>query len=392
MEPDGVTVAVTDGDPANDPDVAASFRAEWRAGTRDTTLIAGLFALIGSPLWIIFDAILVPDRATEFIVVRMIMEVAVAACLGALYWRRFGDRWPEQLSLAAFALLELGVCWMIPRTGDHLGAYLLGLSLAIYGTSFLVIWRWQMALVLLGIIGAGIALFSIGADPGLNGSQIATCAFYLVTAGALSLTALVYRERKLWEQYVTKKALEIQRHRNEELMRELDRQSREDALTAVGNRRAWEERVSSAWDAAHAGDGALAIVLCDLDNFKQVNDELGHVAGDAVLSGVATILSGCVRHTDFLARLGGDEFAILCPDTSAPEAAVLASKVSDRIRAASFPHGIQMTVSIGVADRRADVDGAADLYHRADGALYAAKVDRDTFRCATRPEPLVTIG
>ena len=126
----------------------------------------------------------------------------------------------------------------------------------------------------------------------------------------------------------------------------------------------------------------LSVVVCDFDDFKAVNDNHGHNVGDAVLRIAAANLLERVRTSDFVARLGGDEFAILCPDTSLAAAAQIAVEVGERTRATVFPAGMSLTCSIGVAElERADIT-TGHLYHRADCALYDAKITRDTFRCA----------
>ena len=328
------------------------------------------------------DLVMLPHRAGAFLAVHLMAELAIALACGALWWSRLGGRWPEQLSLLTVAIPQIAVAWMIPRSGAQLEAYLLGLSLAIYATAFLLVWRWRMTCVLVIITGVAIAVFSIGASPGLDSRQVTTTAFYLLTASALAIAAQVYRERKGWQQHVTQAALEDERHRNEVLVQELDQLTREDPLTSVGNRRAWEERLTGEFLRARRSGRPLSVIVCDFDHFKAVNDKHGHNVGDAVLRIAAAILIDRVRSTDFVARLGGDEFAILCPETSLGAAAQLATEVGDRTRTTQFPADVAMTCSIGVAQLECADATTEHLYHRADCALYEAKVARDTFRCA----------
>ncbi len=88
--------------------------------------------------------------------------------------------------------------------------------------------------------------------------------------------------------------------------------------TAVGNRRAWEERSVHELLRAKRHGGTISVILCDLDNFKTVNDTLGHAAGDRVLRATAALLTGRARATDLVVRLGGDGFCVLGPRHSAP--------------------------------------------------------------------------
>ena len=155
------------------------------------------------------------------------------------------------------------------------------------------------------------------------------------------------------------------------------RQATTDPLTGLVNRRA----LGVAHDRARAHGDRPSLLLCDLDNFKQLNDTHGHDAGDAALVAFADVLRATVRPEDVPARVGGEEFAVLLPDTNADEAAT----VAERIRTAQTrERGARpsTTVSIGVAGPGA-ASGLEDLLRRADGALYAAKdAGRDTVAVA----------
>ena len=142
----------------------------------------------------------------------------------------------------------------------------------------------------------------------------------------------------------------------------------------MGNRRAWEERLTGEFLRARRSGRPLSVIVCDLDNFKAVNDGHGHNVGDAVLRMAAGLLLDRVRSSDFVARLGGDEFAVLCPDTSLAAAAQLALEVGDLTRRTGFPAGVAMTCSIGVAELERSDTTTGHLFHRADCALYDAKM------------------
>lgn len=148
-----------------------------------------------------------------------------------------------------------------------------------------------------------------------------------------------------------------------------------DPLTGLGNRRLFETRLKLARSRAERHRGVVALLFCDLDQFKSVNDQLGHDAGDAVLRAVATRLAGCVREGDLVARLGGDEFVVLAEDLTGPEEAV---GVAQRIVASvaepvPFRAGsIATRISVGISCAWGRFDGSA-LVRRADEALYRAK-------------------
>src|SRR4051794_23390661 len=109
--------------------MAAAFRAQLRTEARDTTLIVGLVAAVAWPAWAVYDRVVLPERAADFLTVRILAEVAIIAACIAIRWRPLADRWPEQLSLATVAIPEVAIAWMIPRAGTELEGYLLGLSL-----------------------------------------------------------------------------------------------------------------------------------------------------------------------------------------------------------------------------------------------------------------------
>jgi diguanylate cyclase (GGDEF)-like protein len=367
--------------------VVAEHRAQQRSDTRDTTLVAGLVALVALPVWVAFDRIMAPSQAGSFLTARVLAEIGVAlTCL--LLWRRVGGpRWVEPLSFLTVAWIVVSVAWMVPRSGGQLEAYVLGLSLPFYATTFLVTWRWRMSIALSCLTAAAIAGFTLAAPQGLDGQEVTITVFYLATAAAMAVAAQVYRERKRWQQHVTSVALEAERHRNAVLVEELEQLSREDPLTSVGNRRAWDQRLTGEMLRSRRSGRPLAVLICDLDHFKAVNDRCGHKIGDAVLRTTTVVVGASLRDTDFVARLGGDEFAILCPDTSLAVAAELAEDIRDGIRTASFADGVVMTCSIGVAELERGDENAEALCHRADVALYDAKAARDTFRCAEPGTP-----
>ncbi|MBS0571023.1 MAG: diguanylate cyclase [Proteobacteria bacterium] len=166
----------------------------------------------------------------------------------------------------------------------------------------------------------------------------------------------------------------------------LNELARTDMLTGLSNRRDFDERLEQALARRRSARHPLALMMIDLDRFKEINDTLGHLAGDTVLKAVAARLREAAFDIDVLARLGGDEFAILLGDNGAAQSAELLAarlKVAMSRPVSIIGSAVTITLSMGIAycDGRLS---ARDLTHLADRALYAAKESgRNTF-CALR--------
>jgi diguanylate cyclase (GGDEF)-like protein len=156
----------------------------------------------------------------------------------------------------------------------------------------------------------------------------------------------------------------------------LTQQAYHDALTGLANRRGFGERLSSGFAASAALATGVGVLFIDLDDFKVVNDSLGHAAGDDVLRQVARRIGECVRTTDLVARLGGDEFAVLlAPPTSRAVAVGMAQRVLDSLAEPMVVGGepVSAAASIGVAVQGPSTGSADELLQQADTAMYLAK-------------------
>jgi diguanylate cyclase (GGDEF)-like protein len=157
---------------------------------------------------------------------------------------------------------------------------------------------------------------------------------------------------------------------------QLYRQAHYDPLTGMPNRMYLKDRLTQDLAHAHREHTRLAVLFLDLDRFKDVNDTLGHAAGDRLLKVVATRLRGCVREADMVARLGGDEFVIVLGNVSAPRVAQIVAE--NMIRALSAPIDIDgretfVGASIGVTLYPDDGASSEELLRKADNAMYRAK-------------------
>jgi len=149
-----------------------------------------------------------------------------------------------------------------------------------------------------------------------------------------------------------------------------------DSLTGLPNRRLLDDRLAQAIHLAQRRDRKLAVMLIDLDDFKQVNDSLGHRAGDAVLREAAQRLALCVRKADTLARHGGDEFVVVISDVQAEsDCKLVAEKVLRSLAAAFHLEGraLALGASIGISLFPTDAGDGDGLLRNADAAMYRAK-------------------
>ena len=151
-----------------------------------------------------------------------------------------------------------------------------------------------------------------------------------------------------------------------------------DVLTGVANRRALEERLHEMWEHSQRLHEPLALVMCDIDHFKRVNDEFGHQAGDAVLQQFAQLLSDEAREIDRVGRYGGEEFVMLLPGTVLDAAVTFAERIRECVEKREFTYDdgkpLHRTMSCGVASWPHPLIADQEaLIRAADDALYVAK-------------------
>lgn len=175
---------------------------------------------------------------------------------------------------------------------------------------------------------------------------------------------------------------------NVRLHRAASEQALADDLTGLPNRRRFVSALSAELSRAGRSDGRVSVVLCDLDDFKRVNDEHGHAAGDVVLQHVAGVIQSCLREIDLPARLGGEEFALVIPDATSEGATVVAERIRARLAETVIPvgGGVTVTASFGIASSPPHAASDA-LLVAADAALYAAKREGKNRTVVAPPQP-----
>ena len=197
---------------------------------------------------------------------------------------------------------------------------------------------------------------------------------FAISISSLGLAALLSQLRE------NRRELEIKvAERTQELRAtnaQLARLSITDPLTGVFNRRALFELMRREMQRDQRHGRNLAIIIFDIDHFKQVNDQYGHAAGDLVLQHVAKVTAQMVRRTDTIARYGGEEFVIVAPETEETRALELAERIREGLRSSELPArcgDVRITASFGVGVLRPHDDQPEDVLGRVDRALYTAK-------------------
>lgn len=212
---------------------------------------------------------------------------------------------------------------------------------------YLVPWRWAIAFNALLLLGVAYIYRDVDYNP---------VRFYsfLITIGLINSFSLLF-------------ALSEERYKS--ILKQL---SVKDELTGVGNRRAFEDRISESISVFNRYGVKACLVCLDIDRFKSVNDTYGHAIGDRAIRALADVVSSMVRESDHVFRVGGDEFVILADAEDIKAAVQLAEKVRTSVEEKSLIPERELTVSLGVAMISAG-DTAESWFARADAELYRAK-------------------
>lgn len=307
----------------------------------------------------------------------IIPPVAIAA---VFIWRRPRAPWLQggALIVSVFFIL-LSIALVGVSAGGEFYERHLNIMLFVAITAIIIFGIPLAWTVSIGALALGLYLVFQLQNPGLEmGNALAATLFF---ASGIFATVAARRTMTILAQKTF--LLELRdRHRIAELAKAHDRVellARTDPLTGVANRRWMTETLDRLWRGDKAESAAM--LMCDIDHFKKLNDRLGHAEGDRCLVKVAGIIQGNVRRDhDHVARYGGEEFLVLLPGVSEQEAIVVAERILESVEAAAFPNPASrvsrhVTLSIGVA-----VQSPADeaitpeqLQRQADAALYLAK-------------------
>lgn len=180
-------------------------------------------------------------------------------------------------------------------------------------------------------------------------------------------------------------------HATDRITRELKQAQKKiwtDPLTQLGNRRLLDEKFAEIFQSQDESGQELSIVMMDIDNFKPLNDTLGHPAGDELLKFAGELLGGCLREQDLAVRYGGDEFMLILPSVSPQQAQAIAERTIAMFaqQARLLPAAVRPSISAGIASLRQNRPASAEsLLQMADSALYEAKRSGKSKTCLYRP-------
>jgi diguanylate cyclase (GGDEF)-like protein len=315
--------------------------------------------------------------------------------------------WPQQPQLQRFLIYSLMVLFScsglafasrfleLSAHAPRLQRAVVGLSLAaVLAMATLVALQQQMGAGLLAfgfmtvftlcMVGLGLLAVRDGRTAGryflaavgfgMAGAAVTT----LCVWGVLPVNAVTYHAVELGvllEALLLAQALAVRMRHKEQARSLAERQARQDALTGLSNRRGFIEAAAGPWSTAERGGRPLAVVMLDIDHFKDINDVHGHAAGDLALVAVARRLTRHCRTGDIVARWGGEEFVMLLPETDLGQACALAERLRHSlVQDPVVCQGTSLTLSasFGVAQRGEQVSLEA-LIEEADQCLYDAK-------------------
>lgn len=278
---------------------------------------------------------------------------ATVAILSGTWFYFRGERarfWVFRVSPCFTAVLvAVGVYY---GGAQAVGAYAMFFLWMLLATGFFLEPRWAVGNLVIGTLVYAIVLATLD-GVAVPGTHLAMVAGTMVVVGLAMVAA---------------------RGRLEDVLVRAETAARTDSLTGLANRREFEECFERELARAIRTTRPIALVIVDLDYFKEFNDRLGHAAGDGALVRLSQVLTRTTRAIDTVARLGGEEFAVLAPETDENAAHALAERMRIAVRLSRLAGGEEpLTVSCGVAAFPVHGATAGELLHAADRALYEAK-------------------
>lgn len=358
----------------------AAYQEEMDRRRERRMVKTGLIAVVLYGAFALSDRYMVPDVYRQAWAIRFLLVIPLLLlCTFGIYKiRRPALR--EILMTAVATIAGLGIAW-IASLSRHPNAahYQAGITLIILFVNIVLSLRFRSALVS-SVTMTVVYAFMLIQNPILLNEVRFTNWLFCVSTVVISLVANFRMDQDQRRAYLARSR---EQARNEELSHAVEllaKLSAEDALTQIANRREFERRLGIEWSRARRDRQPLALIMVDVDCFKNYNDHYGHPAGDACLQQIANALRKIPhRPADLVARFGGEEFAVLLPATSAEDAAAVAEHMRQAVLDLQIPHATSrvspgVTASFGVAAIQPSLhEDLSELVAAADTALYDAK-------------------
>ncbi len=360
--------------------VEAAFQREVDEVRERRLLKTGLAAVVLYGAFAISDRVMMPDAYRQAWAIRFLLVIPLMLlCTFGLYKIHNAAR---REALLALTLVVTGASlpW-IAGLSSHPNAthYQSGVTLVVLFGNIVLNQRFRSALVtsLALLVLYALSLGQVAAMPSEVRFNNWLFCMAVVVISLIANFRMDQDQRRAYQARLREQA------RNDELSHAVEllaKLSAEDALTRIANRREFDRRLGIEWGRARRDNQSLALILIDVDCFKNYNDHYGHPTGDACLQKITTALCAIPkRPADLVARFGGEEFVVLLPDTVIADAAALAERMRQAVADLQMPHATSrvspgVTASFGVAALLPSTTAhAAELIAAADAALYRAK-------------------
>jgi diguanylate cyclase (GGDEF)-like protein len=324
-------------------------------------------------LFLIADWFLIPDQFRLAVLLHAFVVTPWILLVGWLAREQTPTLVREAAAASMPVVIVLQIlCTFMLTTSPNAGHYQYFVLLVILFTNTIQRLPYHYAAVVSTTI-VGLQAAAIAISGQMSGAAATIAVMTLAVAAYLTLTSNYYLERDARRTYL---------HGLRDRLRhaEADAAAKRDALTELGNRHLLTSRIEDVWgNSADAADASVAIVMLDIDHFKEFNDRYGHVAGDLCLKRVAACVSAELRsESDTAIRYGGEEILALLPGADLHRAVRIAERIRRTVEMLAIPHqGLGprkvVTASLGVAVAPVSTISASELIAAADAALYAAK-------------------
>lgn len=334
-------------------------------------------AFLFNLMLMVFDIVLAPHLLMTSLIVRGVATSALLIMLH-LAWGRQRPRWVQGATFMIVAVIFMTESGVLGAMGGS-ALFERYLSIGLFSVATAVLFfpiefRWTLASLLVAI---AIHFGFLAAGPITPALETILTSVFFSTAILSFATTRKAAIRSQWKSFKSK----IRELRDQEeltrLYDELQLVANLDPLTGIQNRRATQAHIDTIWNDGTYPKSAIAFLMVDIDDFKQLNDSFGHTAGDTCIKAVADEIREILRDSDIVSRYGGEEFLVVLTETSAAHAFAVAERIrvaieSLRLADPGSATATKVTISIGLAIWQGDAS-AEMLIQRADEALYEAK-------------------